>query len=71
MLRIKKCPFCGSEDIRITSQDAYEKANNGCISVSCTNCATDVYKFGDAETPYKRAMREAIIKWNTRIEEEA
>ena len=70
MLKIKKCPFCGSEDIWITPQDSYEKVHNGCINVSCTNCATDVYKFCNAETPYKRAKREVIIKWNTRIEEE-
>ena len=63
---LKQCPFCGGNDIEISSEEVYIKSNSGLICMTCKDCGTDVYRFGDAETDYDDAVKEAIAKWNTR-----
>ena len=61
----KACPFCGSREQTITCDVAYERADNGCICISC-DCGCDLYLFDKAETPYEEAVRKAVEKWDAR-----
>lgn len=64
---IKPCPFCGSEAIlqrdiryprpRCNPKQAYE--------VICTNYNCVIYR---ADTHYSLTKKEAIAKWNNRVE---
>ena len=56
-IKLKSCPFCGSEKILYISEKDYFGIKN--VSISCLEC--HISQTGDCET-----KEEAIEKWNTR-----
>lgn len=63
----QECPFCGGNEIIITSRENYDAAKSGCICITCTNCKTDVWYFGDFNDSYAYNTEKAREKWNTRF----
>jgi len=53
-MKLKPCPFCGSEDVRKTR---YEWRDSNSQDVFCTNCCEGVSGEGG---------RDAFINWNSR-----
>ena len=56
MLKVKPCPFCGSDDIKI-----YPGVLKGTLTAICFECGADVMFFGAEKDPEK-----FVDKWNSR-----
>ena len=63
----KECPFCGGKEVDITDREAFEQAQSGAICISCMECKTDVWYFGDFNKSYAFNTKAAIDKWNQRF----
>lgn len=63
----KECPFCDGKEANITDHVTYEQARSGAICITCKNCKTDVWYFGDFNKSYAFNTKAAIAKWNKRF----
>lgn len=57
---LKPCPFCGSVEIHTYEPTMYEMGNDA--SVNCENSVCEAEVRG-------RTLKEAISKWNRRVNE--
>ncbi len=56
MMKLKPCPFCGSDEVEITSEIIYTER----FLIQCQNCCS--------QGPEERKKEIAIEKWNERVE---
>ncbi len=54
---LKNCPFCGSNDIRVSNFQDKTLFYAGCMKTGCKSC-----------TGLKVSYDEAVNSWNTRVE---
>lgn len=72
MLKMKNCPFCGSNNITVGDRDVYNAVMEdvGCvgsvIEVQCKDCDSEVKCYTQDET-YDEAVNLVISKWNKRV----
>lgn len=55
------CPFCGSEDICITTAETSEPLH----AAHCNHCNFTLFN-GDIGLGWNSSVKEALTKWNTR-----
>lgn len=61
MEKLKRCPFCGNENIDVQEYDPYDgyQGNLTTYRVRCTNCGANIAKVN---------KEDAVEKWNARAD---
>jgi hypothetical protein len=71
MAEFNPCPFCGGDDLKVTSKsDFYElqgQYGQASVRVTCWKCDMDMWEFSLNERDYAKRLELLAMKWNRRV----